>query len=221
MPFAEVNGTRLYYETHGEGTPLLLINGLGGSLLEWMPYQVPAWSREYRVILYDHRGTGRSDKPIEDYKTRSLAADAIGVLNALDVLEPAHVLGPSYGGRIAQWVALDYPDRVRSLVLAATGPGQVDPAFEPPRGIPAHVVEAMVETGYERYMCEHLGDDFFFTPEFRAEHLEAIEEYVELYFRHPIPLQNYLRHVIARQTYQILDLLHDIQAPTLVLVGEM
>ena len=65
-------------------------------------------------------------------------------------------------GGLPSGVALDYPERVRSLVLAATGPGQIDPEFEPTRGIPAHVVEAMVEKGYERYMQEHLGGDFFF-----------------------------------------------------------
>ncbi|MFN8458404.1 MAG: alpha/beta hydrolase [Anaerolineae bacterium] len=220
MPLVEVNNTRLYYEIHGDGSPFLIINGLGGNHLEWMPHQVPVWSREYRVILYDHRGTGRSDKPDEAYTTRSLAADAVGLLDALHIREPAHVLGPSHGGRTAQWVALDYPERVRSLVLAATGPGQIDPAFEPTRGIPAHVVEAMVEKGYERYMREHLGGDFFFSAEFRQKQPQAVQEHVELYFRYPTPLRNYLRHVIARQTHQTLDLLPNIQAPTLVIVGE-
>lgn len=220
MPWAEVNQIQLYYEIHGSGPPLLILNGLGGNHLEWMPFQVPAWSPEYRVILYDHRGTGRSDKPDEPYTTRSLAADAVGLLDALNIGEPAHVLGPSHGGRIAQWVALDYPERVRSLVLAATGPGQVDPAFQPTRGIPAHVVEAMVEKGYERYMREHLGGEFFFSAEFREQRPEVVNEHLELYFRYPTPLRNYLRHVIARQTHQTLDLLTNIQAPTLVIVGE-
>ncbi len=220
MPFASVNNTRLYYEIHGDGPPFLILNGLGGNHLEWMAYQVPAWSREYQVILYDHRGTGLSDKPDEAYTTRSLAADAVGLLDALDIRQPVHVLGPSHGGRIAQWVGLDYPERVRSLVLSATGPGQVDPSFEPTRGIPAHVVEAMVEKGYDRYMHEHLGSDFFFSAEFREKHPDRVKEHVDLYFRYPTPLTNYLRHVIARQTHQTLDLLPNIRAPTLVVVGE-
>lgn len=220
MPFAEVNEIQLYYEVHGEGVPLLVLNGLGGNVLEWMPFQVPDWSGEFQVILYEHRGTGRSDKPDEAYTTRSLAADAVGLLDALGVSEPVHVLGPSHGGRIAQWVALDYPQRVRSLVLAATGPGQVDPSFAPTRGIPVHVVEAMTEKGYERYMREHLGGVFFFSPEFRRRHPQVVAEYVELYFEHPTPLRSYLRHTIARQTHQTLDLLHQIRAPTLVIVGE-
>jgi len=220
MPYADVNNTRLYYEIHGEGTPFLILNGLGGNHLEWTTYQLPAWSREYQVILYDHRGTGLSDKPDEAYTTRSLAADAVGLLDAIGISEPVHVLGPSHGGRIAQWVALDYPERVRSLVLSATGPGQIDPSFEPTRGIPAHVVEAMVEKGYERYMREHLGGDFFYSKEFLKKHPDAVSKQVDLYFKHPTPLRNYLRHVIARQTHQTLDLLPNIKSPTLVIVGE-
>ena len=103
MPWVEVNNAQLYYERHGAGPPFLIINGLGGNHLEWMTYQVPVWSGQYQVILYDHRGTGRSDKSDEEYTTRSLAADAIGVLDALGLSKPAHVLGPSHGGRIAQW----------------------------------------------------------------------------------------------------------------------
>lgn len=220
MPFAQVNNTRLYYEIHGDGTPLLIINGLGGNHLEWMPDQVPAWSREYKVILYDHRGTGRSDKLVESYTTRSLAADALALLDALNINERVHVLGPSHGGRIAQWVALDGPERVRSLVLAASGPGQIDESFEPTRGVPVHVVEKMVEKGYERYMREHLCGDFFFSAEFRARHPEKIKEHVDSYFRYPTPLVNYLHHVVARQTHQTLDLLPNIMAPTLVMVGQ-
>ena len=226
MPFAKVNDVNLYYEIHGAapvaatGPPLLVLNGLGGNLLEWMPFQVPAWSAAYRVILYEHRGTGRSSYVDEAFTTRTLAADAVGLLNALEISEPVHVLGPSHGGRIAQWVALDYPERVRSLVLAATGPGQIDPSFAPTRGIPLHVVEGMVEKGFERYMREHLGGDFFFSPEFRQRRPEVVDEHVALYFKHPTPLRSYLRHTIARQTHQTLDRLHEIRAPTLVIVGE-
>ena len=224
MPLARIDGIHLYYEMHGNGSPLLVLNGLGGNLLEWMTFQVPVWSQEYRVILYDHRGTGRSDKgdtvTDEAYTTRSLAADAVGLLDALAINEPTHVLGPSHGGRIAQWVALDFPERVRSLVLAATGPGQIDPSFAPTRGIPAHVVEAMTEKGYERYMREHLGGSFFYSESFRQNHAEAVQEQVDFYFQYPTPLRNYLRHVIARQTHQTLDLLAQIAAPTLVIVGE-
>lgn len=220
MPFAQANDVKLYYEIHGDGVPLLLLNGLGGNLLEWMPFQVPAWSREFRVILYEHRGTGRSDKPDEPFTTRTLAADALGLLDALGITDPVHVLGPSHGGRMAQWVALDYPERVRSLVLASTGPGQVDPSFAPTRGIPVHVVEAMTEKGFERYMREHLGGDFFFSAEYRRRHPDLVEGHLEACFRYPTPLRSYLRHVIARQTHQTLDRLQDIEAPTLVIVGE-
>lgn len=116
------NGINIYYETHGEGEPLLLIEGLGYS--SWMWYkQIPELSKKHRVIVYDNRGVGHTDKPDSEYTIELMADDAASLLSALGV-ESAHVMGVSMGGYIAQELALRHPEKVRSLILAGTNNGE-------------------------------------------------------------------------------------------------
>ncbi len=114
------DGTRIHYITYGpaNGEPLLLIHGLGTDNLGWI-LQRPALAKSFRCIVVDNRGSGRSDKPIAPFELTDLADDAMAVLDAEDI-ESAHVVGASMGGVVAQIVAVTYPDRVLSLVLACT-----------------------------------------------------------------------------------------------------
>jgi pimeloyl-ACP methyl ester carboxylesterase len=122
MPRAAIGDVELYYEVHGEerggSLPVLLIMGLGTDLGGW-ELTVPALSPERRVVVFDNRGMGRSDKPSGRYTTRQMAADARVLLDTLEIPR-AHVVGISMGGMIAQELALAAPGRVASLVLAAT-----------------------------------------------------------------------------------------------------
>jgi 3-oxoadipate enol-lactonase len=122
MPFTTASdGARLHYELfgRGDGEPVLLIQGLGVDARGWMMQRAAIGSR-YRGIAFDNRGTGRSDKPPGPYSILQMADDACRVLDAAGV-ESAHVMGASLGGVISQHVAVLYPERVRSLVLACTG----------------------------------------------------------------------------------------------------
>ena len=134
-------------------------------------------------------------------------------------LPAAHVLGHSMGGRVAQWMALDRPERVRTLILAASGPGQFRDDKPVTRGIPVHAAKEMIELGYERYMREHIRDTFF-TPEFAAAHPESVAWLHGTFWAHRPDLENYLRHVLARQEHQTADRLGDIRMPTLVMIGD-
>jgi pimeloyl-ACP methyl ester carboxylesterase len=118
MPYARLNGIRIFYEDHGRGTPLVLIMGYGDDSTRWAR-QVPAFARRHRVIAFDNRGVGRSDAPRRGYSMASFARDTVALLDHLE-LERVHVLGYSMGGRIAQEVAIRHPHRLRSLILCST-----------------------------------------------------------------------------------------------------
>jgi 3-oxoadipate enol-lactonase len=116
-----ISEQRLYTEEHGEGEPLLLIEGLGQSMWAWRE-QIPVFARRYRTIAFDTRGTGRSPVPDEPYGIDELAHDAADVLEG----RPADVVGLSMGGYVALTLALARPELVRSLVLVGTGAGGPD-----------------------------------------------------------------------------------------------
>ncbi|MGO4594544.1 alpha/beta fold hydrolase [Leifsonia sp. 2TAF2] len=116
------DGTRIAFEERGVGVPVLLIAGQATGMHGWGPF-ADALARDFRVIVYDHRGIG--DSGLGDpaaYSTRVFAADAVAVLDAAGVAA-AHVVGHSMGGRVAQWLAAEHPERVRRLVLIATTAG--------------------------------------------------------------------------------------------------
>jgi len=118
MPAARVNGITMYYEQHGAGEPLLLINGLGADITLLAP--LIAWfARSHQVVAFDNRGAGRTDKPDAPYTIELMARDAAALMDVLS-LERAAVLGISMGGRIALELALSCPGRVAGLVLVST-----------------------------------------------------------------------------------------------------
>lgn len=118
MPYADAGGVRLYYETVGEGTPLIL---QGHGHLSWMPFQAPYFSRFFKVIVYDRRGTGLSDDPPGPWSAANLAGDLRGLMDALGI-EQAIVGGASLGGVVAAQFGVDYPDRALALIVGHTVP---------------------------------------------------------------------------------------------------
>lgn len=117
MPVLTANGIETYYEVHGSGPPVLLVAGLGGAGTYWRE-QVAPFARTHTVIVYDQRGTGRSSHvPVASIV--ELADDALALLEALKI-DRMHFVGHSTGGAIGQVLALDRPERFKSLVLYAT-----------------------------------------------------------------------------------------------------
>ena len=121
MPFVHaIDGTRIHYEVTGKpgATPVLMIQGLGASKNAWNLQRI-AMATRFRIISFDNRGAGRSDKPTKPFTLEQMAEDAIAVLDAAGI-ETAHVVGASMGGVISQIVAVKHPHRVRSLTLVCT-----------------------------------------------------------------------------------------------------
>ena len=121
MPFVENRGARIYWDEQGQGPPLLLIMGFSYPSDMWYRAR-PELAGRYRTIAFDNRGVGRSDVPAGPYPISLMASDAAAVLDAAGA-DRAHIFGVSMGGMIAQEFALQYPARVRSLILACTSPG--------------------------------------------------------------------------------------------------
>ena len=122
MPEAEINGFRMYYETHGSGQPLVMIHGgLGGGegCAQMMEHHAEILSGQFQVISYDRRAAGRSETPVDGYSIPNYAQDLHSLLQHLGVSR-AHVLGSSAGGPIALQFALDHPEMTLSLLLINT-----------------------------------------------------------------------------------------------------
>lgn len=206
MNFAAApDGTELAWTESGGGEPLLLIAGQATAMDGWGP-TADLLSRSYRVIRFDHRGVGRSGQGQADrYSTRLLAADAVAVLDAAGV-ETAHVYGHSMGGRIGQWLAIDFPERVRTLILAASSGGRsTDPGM---RADPA-AMAALVSGDLVRLA------PLFFDAEWAADHPEA----VQTFFTSRASAWAKSRHFRASREHDAWSELGSILAPTLILHG--
>ena len=231
---AKVNGIDIYYEIHGSGEPLLLIEGLGYS--SWMWYkQIPVLSREYQVILFDNRGAGNTDKPDSEYTIEIMADDASGLLRTLGT-GPVHVLGISLGGFIAQELALRHPDLVRSLVLVSTNSGSrsrliansphfnglmklwgILPGSFEMSGKASAPLRA--DYGLKREDRIRYGLSLAFTPEYYKSHSDEIERIVRWRMESPQPGYAWARQFTAGTKFDSSGRAEEIKAPTLVLNG--
>ncbi len=118
MPIADIGPVKINYEEHGQGTPLMMILGLGQNIATW-GYQVSEFSKYFRLIIFDNRDSGKSSRCTETYTTRAMARDCIGLMDYLGI-DRTCLLGTSMGGMVAQEVALLAPERVLKLILTST-----------------------------------------------------------------------------------------------------
>lgn len=194
---------------------MLLVMGLGMNATGWWRTIPVLADAGLRVLAFDNRGVGRSDRPAGPYTTSEMADDAVAVLDAAGVVR-AHVYGISLGGMISQEIALRHPDRVERLVLGATTPGgaraisagEAELAFFRRRGqMPAEeAVWASVPYNYASRT--------------RAEHADRIAEDIRQRLRFPTQPEPYVAQLAAALGHDAGDRLGDIAAPTLVVHGQ-
>jgi 3-oxoadipate enol-lactonase len=213
MPYAMNGPLRLYYESTGQGPAVLLILGQGMSI-EAGHRTIERLASQFRVIAFDNRDVGRSDRTPLPYLAWQMAGDAIAVLNAVRVPR-AHVYGISLGGMVAQELALRHKQRVQRLVLGATTPGG-------PRAIPQ---DPAVLTFFTRVgamgpeEAEWAAVPYGYGERTRREHGQRIAEDIAHRLRHPIDPLAYLHQVAVAASHNTYGRLGDIAAPTLVMHG--
>ncbi len=214
MPYTDATGFRMYYEEHGRGFPLLLVNGLGSDHLEWL-HQLPSFALHFRVIVFDNRGTGKTDVPPGPYTTAGMADDAAALLGALGIAR-AHILGVSLGGMIAQEMALRHPERVERMVLGCTGPGGQLSVRPPPEAIAAFALAGGEDPEAElRRMIP-----YFYTDACIRDRPEEVEGFIRRRLDHPTPPEGYLAQLSAAMTHDAASRLEAIRAKTLVITGD-
>ncbi|MFX0155962.1 MAG: alpha/beta fold hydrolase [Candidatus Hodarchaeota archaeon] len=213
MPKIKVNDINIYYETHGEGFPLVMILGLSYDVNWWTPEIIDAMAKNFKTIVFDNRGVGRTDKPEIDYSIKMFADDTIGLIDALNI-ERAYILGFSLGGFIAQEIALSYPERVEKLVLCGThGPGTkhiiasneaMDFILKPPED-PIKYVNGLIP--------------ILFTKTYIENNTDFIELYKQRMLKVPFNLNLYRRQ-LQGSIFRTSRRLKNINIPTLILQGE-
>ncbi len=214
MATVNVNGCEIYYEVHGQGDPLVLIMGLRRNL-EWWYRQIPALSQHFQVIAFDNRGAGRSDKPVMEYSIRLFADDTAGLMEAL-AIPKAHILGSSMGGYIAQELALNYPAKVKSLVLGCTGCGGDRAVIMSPERMEKFTANKGLKP--EEILRKDM--DIYYSDDYVDQNSEIIEEFVEISMRYYQPADAFFRQFDACLRHDTGDRLHHLATPTLIMTGD-
>jgi len=203
---------QLFVEEHGEGEPLLLIEGLGQSMWAWRE-QIPVFAGHYRTIAFDTRGTGRSPVPDESYGIDELAQDAGDVLDG----RTASVVGLSMGGYVALTLALARPELVRSLVLVGTGAGGPDRVPRPQDVRDAYA--AAIGLPFDEYGRRTM--PLTFSPGWTDRNPERFEAILAARLEHPTPDVTLDAHLLACYGFYARGCeVERIDAPALVIHGD-
>lgn len=210
MAIVENQGTKIHWNEQGEGTPVLLIMGLGYTSVMWHRTR-PVLAQRYRTIAFDNRGVGLSDVPPGPYSIATMASDAAAVLDAAGVAR-AHVFGVSMGGIIAQEFALQYPARTRSLILGCTSPGG-------PLAVRAEskVADVLMARGMTLEQAREAILPYIYDA---ATPREKIEEDVSLRQRWLPSMQGYMAQLQGILAWEGYSRIAQITAPTLVVHGK-
>lgn len=206
----------LYVEEHGTGPPALLIQGLGYAVWAWRDQLAPFATRQ-RVIAFDNRGAGRSEKPPGPYSIDDLAADAAGVLDERGITG-AGVVGLSMGGFIAQTLALSRPDLVGRLVLVGTSPGGREALPQPEETREAWA--AARELPSEEFARATMR--YAFAPGWTDAHPAVYESLLAARLEFPTPPEAWAAQYAACEEFLARGApVEQIEAPTLVVHGAL
>ena len=210
MPFVSSGAVKINYTVEGSGDWLVMIGGYAsGNWTSWGAH-LAEMSKQFRVLALDNRGIGDSDVPDYPYTTLMMARDTIAVMDHLKI-DRAHIFGKSLGGNIGQWIAIEQPQRVRSLVATST--------FAKPDQRRNNMVNWWMATaqdaGYEKLFPGLM--TYFYTAEYYDANIEAINRTVQGLIKAKRPLKGFLHMGASILDHDTWDRLGEIKAPTLLL----
>ncbi len=219
MPKIHANGIDIDYEIQGpeDAQPLVLISGIGYDRWQWHK-MIPGLAEHVRVIAFDNRGAGGTDKPAGAYTAQMLAADTAGLLEALQI-PGAAVMGHSMGGFIAQAMALDFPEKVSKLILADTN-------FGGPHHIPVsqEAMAVLMDVSGDPVERFRRGLVVSCAPGFDQKHPEIIQEWIAYRLQNPLNPAAYQSQLaiglgLIPEAASFEHRLPEIKVPTLILFG--
>ncbi|MEE9378603.1 MAG: alpha/beta hydrolase [Candidatus Lokiarchaeia archaeon] len=216
MPKIKVNDINIYYESHGDGFPLIMIFGLSVCLKVWDAPLISAVSKRFKTILFDNRGAGQTDIPEGEYTIKMMADDTVGLMDALNI-ECANVLGFSMGGIIAQELALNYPEKVEKLILwsSACGGRKTIPPLLAAYKFLFGAIEGLTP---ERMAKSTI--PLIFTKEFIKNNPEYITDKIQRILKCRIPYSSYVRQIKALINGNTCRRLKKLNTPTLIMQGK-
>jgi len=187
MPKIQVNDIEIYYEIHGEGFPIVMIHGITTNLDWWPQSLINELSKTFKIILFDNRSAGQTDKPDMGYSIRLFADDTAGLMDALNI-KKVFIIGLSMGGMIAQELTLNYPEKVEKLILCGTscGGSKATPPSAETLKILMRDRDAITQ---EEAIREWI--PLLFSKDFIMNNPEYIENFVQRVLIAPIPPYNY------------------------------
>jgi pimeloyl-ACP methyl ester carboxylesterase len=214
MKYVKVGDINICYKLEGDGFPLVLIMGLTANMDWWDPELVDALSKNYKVLMFDNRGAGRTKTPEEgEFTCKLFADDTLTLMDSVGI-ERANIVGYSMGGLIAQELVLKNPGRVNKLALCSTfcgGQHMIPPGQE--------VMKILMDSsgGNEGQYKRALS--MMFSRDYLDANPDFVERFKERYLRAPISIKNSVRQFMACAKSSTFDHLKDIKAPTLVITG--
>jgi pimeloyl-ACP methyl ester carboxylesterase len=223
MPMAQLNKVKLSYNTTGNGFPIVFISGLGVDRMCWI-YQVVDFQQHFKVIVFDNRGIGKSQRSVGPYSIRMMADDVAELIHYLKI-NKAHVVGTSMGGMIAQELAINYPGIVEKLVLCSTFAKPYDTIELITKGIREIVneeVKNIFNFNPKKLLFEKLFDYLLlqiFSESYIKENRYIIEKTLREYLSNITYAETFIKQLAAIHKHNTVDRLNQISAETLVLTG--
>jgi len=229
--FAEVNNIKICYEILGEGDPVVLVHGFSDRKEHWRA-QVSELSKHFKLIRFDNRGAGKSDRPEGSYTMEIYADDINGLLTYLNI-DKTSIIGHSLGGMIVQNFALKYPHKIEKIILINTIPGMTPPGVPPDQGVdmyrknaiaglealknsPINAFLAGAKANYSRNFWKQMKED----TKKKFHGIWSVEDLIEEKTKYGPTKTDYIHQADALKTHNVYERLYEIKNDVLILAAE-